>query len=166
VFIRVHEQLNGLPSNEAIWAKRGYCGGFVGTFRRLKTVETSEGLVDEREGLGFGLEKEWIVVTTDLAIERGEAVWSEIASWVRVERGLHRPVSMVSFYPRLSKPSISIEACACLTINCAMPRHSCSNSGAGLLSGLISVPQWLVAEAMAGRGLARSESEPGGSDER
>lgn len=61
-------------------------------------METSEGLVDEREGLGFGLEEEWIVVTTDLAIEGGEAVWREIASWVRVERGLYRPVSIIMFY--------------------------------------------------------------------
>lgn len=28
-----------------------------------------------------------------------------------------------------------------LTINCAIPRHNCSNNGAGLLSGLINVPQ-------------------------
>jgi hypothetical protein len=54
---------------------------------------------------------------------------------------------------------------ACLTINCAIPIHSCSNSGAGLLSGLIRVPQWLVAEAMAGRGLARSGEGPKEEDE-
>jgi hypothetical protein len=44
----------------------------------LETVETSERLVDEGQSLGFGLEKEWIVITADFAIESGEAVWSEI----------------------------------------------------------------------------------------
>lgn len=41
-------------------------------------METSKGLVDERQSLGFGFEKERIVVTADFAIERSEAVWSEI----------------------------------------------------------------------------------------
>lgn len=56
--------------------------------RRLKTVKTSKGLVDERQSLGFGLEKERIVVTADFAIKRGEAVWSEIGRGIRVEREL------------------------------------------------------------------------------
>lgn len=54
---------------------------------------------------------------------------------------------------------------AALTISCAIPRHSCSNSGAGLLSGLIRVPQWVAAEGMAGLGLAlceRGHAEGGG----
>lgn len=43
------------------------------------------------------------------------------------------------------------------TISWAIPRHSCSNSGAGLLSGLMRVPQEFAVDDMAGRGLAQSE---------
>jgi hypothetical protein len=98
VLIRVHEQLDGLPAYEAIWAERGNRGWFVGTFWGLQTVETPEGLVYEGESLRFGLEKEWIVVPADLAIERGEAVWSEIGGRVGVERGLFLAVSICTFW--------------------------------------------------------------------
>lgn len=60
-------------------------------------METPEGLVYEGESLRFGVEKEWIVVPADLAIERGEAVWSEIGGWVGVERGLFLAVSICTF---------------------------------------------------------------------
>lgn len=111
MLVGVHEQLNGLPADEAIWAKRGNRGWLVGAFRRLKAVETSEGLVDEREGLGFGLEEERIVVTADFAIERGETVWSEIGGWVGVEGGLFLIVSIFTFWSLSpSKSSVSIEA--------------------------------------------------------
>lgn len=162
MLIRVHEQLDGLPAYEAIWAETWNGWWFIWAFRGLQTVETTEGLVYEGERLGFGLKKERIVVTADFAIEGSEAVWREIGVWVGVERGLCLTVSLC-----LCNPSIRVTShrvVACLTINCAIPRHSCSNSGAGLLSGLIRVPQWLVAEAMAGRGLARSEGPEAGAD--
>lgn len=48
-----------------------------------------------------------------------------------------------------------------LTINCAIPRHSCSSSGAGLLSELISVPQLISAKAMnVGYEILRSACKP------
>lgn len=43
------------------------------------------------------------------------------------------------------------------TISWAIPKHNCSNSGAGLLSGFIKVPQELAADDMAGQGLPQSE---------
>jgi hypothetical protein len=43
------------------------------------------------------------------------------------------------------------------TISWAIPKHNCSNSGAGLLSGLIRVPQEFAAGDMARWGLAQLE---------
>lgn len=43
------------------------------------------------------------------------------------------------------------------TISWAIPRHNCSNNGAGLLSGFIKVPQELAADDMAEEGLSQSE---------
>lgn len=119
-------------------------------------METPERLVNKGQRLGLGLEEEWVIVAADFAVECCQSFWCEVCGTVVVKGRLDSSQFNLAFIDR-----------GLLTIICAIPRHSCSNSGAGLLSGLIRVPQWLAAEDMAGLGLALFEgghAEGGGGE--
>lgn len=135
MLVWVEQDLNRLPTHEANGQQRRNAGRFEGVRRRLQTVEATEFLIDERERAVRCLEEQGVIVTARLPVERCQLcrrqVWPRVR-WFKVG-GLYRSVLGLALRQGTNHDVH--------TMTCAIPRHSCSSNGVGLLSGLIRLLQ-------------------------
>ena len=69
MFVRLEQQLHGLPADKSLRSQSRDSWWAVRIFLRLQSVKAAERLVDEGEGSWGCIEKERIIIAADKSIE-------------------------------------------------------------------------------------------------